>query len=590
MKQLWSCSTTMRNPERTYGFLSTIAEMEGIEWTKKSQEELQIRLIKNRLYTPKNIDVLSKSLQKKFHDLTHTLTLEEASKVFYAQNYESPDMRGRTSFDPIEKMGLAGIADNKIFITDMGQRFLDDEIEIGDVMLSYLLKFQYPNPFQKETKLFSEYNTKPFINVLRLIKYVNTLSKKANQKEKGISKLEFGIFALSITDYSEVENIANKLFDFRNKYSEIKETREKDFFVNQFIDEYLKDFTNPRDNIKEYRDNIIRCIRLTKYIYIRGGGYYIDLEPRRMTEINAILNDLTGAAEFYSKESYQSFIGDYYGYTMPFETVDNLQKIANQIITEIEDISRVLNKQESKEAVQTDIKSLNRQIQDLRNKRNLLQNELIKHEYNDNSKIDEAITSLKNIKKLEMKPSIALEKWVNISLNILDDATLIKPNFPLGDDNEPTYTAPAKVPDIECFYESFNSICEVTMLSGRDQWFNEGQPVMRHLREFENNNSCLPTYCLFIAPKIHQDTINTFWTSVKYEFEGKTQKIIPITITELIEILQIVKKAKERGIKIFHNEMQYFFDLCSDVKEIPNSTLWRDHISQKLNEWKEKYL
>ena len=28
MKKLWSCSTTMRNPERAYQFLSTIAEME----------------------------------------------------------------------------------------------------------------------------------------------------------------------------------------------------------------------------------------------------------------------------------------------------------------------------------------------------------------------------------------------------------------------------------------------------------------------------------------------------------------------------------------------------------------------------------
>lgn len=55
MKQLWSCSTTMRNPERAYQFLSTIAEMEGREWTKPAQEELQARLIKKPfLYSNKN--------------------------------------------------------------------------------------------------------------------------------------------------------------------------------------------------------------------------------------------------------------------------------------------------------------------------------------------------------------------------------------------------------------------------------------------------------------------------------------------------------------------------------------------------------
>ena len=45
----------------------------------------------------------------------------------------------------------------------MGRKFLDGEIEIGDVMLAYLLKFQYPKPLMKG---FSDYNTKPFINAL----------------------------------------------------------------------------------------------------------------------------------------------------------------------------------------------------------------------------------------------------------------------------------------------------------------------------------------------------------------------------------------------------------------------------------------
>ena len=109
-----------------------------------------------------------------------------------------------------------------------------------------------------------------------------------------------------------------------------------------------------------------------------------------------------------------------------------------------------------------------------------------------------------------MKPSVALEKWTNIALNIINDALLIKPNSPLGDDNEPIFTAPAGVSDIECLYDGFGAICEVTMLTGRDQWFNEGQPVMRHLRDFENQHSATPNYCLFVAPSLHQDTMNTF--------------------------------------------------------------------------------
>ncbi|MGN0739785.1 MAG: AlwI family type II restriction endonuclease [Christensenellales bacterium] len=579
MKQLWSCSTTMRNPERAFPFLSTIAEMENREWTKEAQEELQSRLIKNRFYIPTKIDILPQELQDSFNDLNHKLTLEEAKTIFYAQNYKDAPMRGRTSFDPLEKMGLVALINNKISITDMGQRFLDGEIEIGDVMLSYLLKFQYPNPLMKG---FDDYNTNPFINTLRLIRYVNEKCRNQNLKEKGISKLEFGIFALSIVDYSEVESISEKLLNFRKQYEILKTEKEKSAYSEKYISEYLADFNNPQKNIKEYTDNIIRCLRLTKYIYIRGGGYYIDLEPRRMYEINAILNDLTGEANFYSIESYQAFIGDYYGYTLPFEKVSVLTKIATDIQIEINELQKSLQKPVSTINLTDNIDELKKQIHNLRNERLALQNETLKFKYEDNTKITEAEEALRNITKLEIKPSIALEKWANVALNIIDDANLIKPNSPLGDDNEPTFTAPAKVPDIECFYDTFSSICEVTMLTGRDQWYNEGQPVMRHLREFEYKHSETPNYCLFIAPRLHDDTINTFWIAVKYEYEGAKQKIIPITITELIEILEVFKTAKSQNIKIPHTKMMEFYNNCTNIENVSNSTEWRNHIANQI--------
>ena len=58
---------------------------------------------------------------------------------------------------------------------------------------------------------------------------------------------------------------------------------------------------------------------------------------------------------------------------------------------------------------------------------------------------------------------------------------------------------------------------------------------------FEDENSDKQNYCLFIAPRLHQDTVNTFYNSVKYEYEGEKQKIIPMTISQLINILQTIK-------------------------------------------------
>jgi len=134
-----------------------------------------------------------------------------------------------------------------------------------------------------------------------------------------------------------------------------------------------------------------------------------------------------------------------------------------------------------------------------------------------------------------------------MNLNGINDSLLIKLNAPLGDDNLPTFTAKGGVPDIECFYKDFNMICEVTTLSSRDQWYAEGQPVMQHLKDFEDEYN-KESYCLFIAPRVHRGTFNTFNLCNKTDFyEGKTLKIIPISITSFVKMLNIINEFKSKN-------------------------------------------
>ncbi len=169
--------------------------------------------------------------------------------------------------------------------------------------------------------------------------------------------------------------------------------------------------------------------------------------------------------------------------------------------------------------------------------------------------------------------------------DILNDAVLIKPNSPVGDDNEPIYTAPNGVPDIECYYNSFNAICEVTMLTSRDQWYNEGQPVMRHLRDFENTHADLPGYCLFVAPSLHKDTVNTFYFSVKYEYEGQKQRIIPITIPQLETILHVVERTLRQNKPFTHHYIKQLYDHCVDMSDVQDSTQWLAKIGTAITTW-----
>lgn len=590
MDLLWSASTTMRNPERTYSFLKTIKEVEGMPWNDETQMRLQSLLIKNRFYKPTK-ENLSQHQIDILEDLNYQMSYTEARDIFDSKKYTDAPMRGRTTFDPIEKLGLASLEiDSKthevrVRITELGQLFLDNRIALEDVVFSNLLKFQYPNPLSSDCR---DYNTKPFINTLRLIKKVNELCNERGLKAKGVSKDEFGIFVLSIKSYDEIEEKAESLLTYRKRMSELSTDEEKQNYRTIFVERYLSNFKEPVKNTKEYADNIIRYVRLTKYIYIRGGGYYIDLEPRRMIEIESLLEMDNGSAKSFSLEEYKAFIGDYYSYTLPFETIEKLTKIAEDIVAEINALERKLSLSTSAVVIANNITDLKTQIESLRERRISLQNLILKANYQQIDQIDSAIDALKNIRKLNMKPSVALEKWTNIALNIINDALLIKPNSPLGDDNEPIFTAPAGVPDIECLYDGFGAICEVTMLTGRDQWFNEGQPVMRHLRDFENQHSATPNYCLFVAPSLHQDTMNTFWNAVKYEYQGSRQKIIPMTITQLIDILQGIRLAKVNHRKVTKDDMKSLYESCTQLCSISDSTQWSSFVTKQIVSWRER--
>ena len=590
MDLLWSASTTMRNPERTYSFLKTIKEVEGMPWNDETQMRLQSLLIKNRFYKPTK-ENLSQHQIDILEDLNYQMSYAEARDIFDSKKYTDAPMRGRTTFDPIEKLGLASLEiDSKthevrVRITELGQLFLDNRIALEDVVFSNLLKFQYPNPLSSDCR---DYNTKPFINTLRLIKKVNELCNERGLKAKGVSKDEFGIFVLSIKSYDEIEEKAESLLTYRKRMSELSTDEEKQNYRTIFVERYLSNFKEPVKNTKEYADNIIRYVRLTKYIYIRGGGYYIDLEPRRMIEIESLLEMDNGSAKSFSLEEYKAFIGDYYSYTLPFETIEKLTKIAKDIVTEINALEHSLSLNTSVVEIANNIVDLKAQIEALRERRISLQNLILKANYQQIDQIDSAINALKNIRKLNMKPSVALEKWTNIALNIINDALLIKPNSPLGDDNEPIFTAPAGVPDIECFYDGFGAICEVTMLTGRDQWFNEGQPVMRHLRDFENQNSSMQNYCLFVAPSLHQDTMNTFWNAVKYEYQGSRQKIIPLTITQLIDILKGIRTARVNHRNVTKDDMKSLYESCTQLCYIPDSTQWSSFVTKQIVSWRER--
>lgn len=579
----WSISTTVRNPYRIVDFLKILSDsLEGVVWDKKSQSLFQLHLIKNRLYGLDSAEFrtnIPEDLYRKFSDVDHEISLDDVKLIVAAKNYEDFPMRGRTSFAPLKEFGLANVnSKGQIEITTSGKFVLKDG-PYEEFLLKAFLKWQYSNP--TNSSFPQDYQTKPFVSTMHLINQVNCICKQKGMKSKGISKLEFQLFALTLVDYTDIKDTANKLVNFRIELEECNTQDKKDLLIKETYSNSSAGFKTQMKHLKDYADNAIRWFRCTKFFILRGGDNYIDLEPRKSYETSKILELYSGNKD--DDSTYVKRLQDISSPTLPWETPDQLSLIRESVLTDINKLKNDLKI--SVPIYETKKLSIKDQISDLRSIRNQIASLEIKKRYADKNYVDSLIHSLRNIRELE-RPPVALEEIVTIMLRIINDDIAIHTNAPLGDDNRITFSAPGGVPDIECFYETYAAIYEVTLLTSRSQWYNEGQPIMRHLRDFEEKHSKKygDFYCIFISPRLHEDTLNTFWTSNKYEYRGRAQKIIPFNFDQFIKLFEFAVNQRRLNLQSTSSTLKNLFDsIINPVPKIASSDIWKNSIELHLN-------
>lgn len=593
----------VRNPERIQPFLEVLKEMEGEEFNEDGQIKYQVLLIQNRLYEPFNLPA---ELQRLYETLEDKMSYSDALSIFEFMKRESsiladdPGVRGRTSVAPLTKMGLAVAkkTSGPTVITDFGNALLEKKIDLGEAFFRFLLKWQLPNPESSGYKKEDGYDIKPFVGVLHLVQEVNRLMIAENKKPKGVSREEFNIFGPTLINHEDIEEYAKKILEMRRERKNLNDRSQKQY-INEYRNRWAAGFIQSNDpqkiakfvaDLKDYGDSAIRYFRLTQYVIIRGSGYYIDLEPRRAIELGALLSgDDSEALDTFDASTYFAYLSDSAQPILPWETGPQLMSIAKEVFDDLARYEVKLSlspKYDSQfdEMKDSDLKTL---IAEMRAYRRELQEEVNRVASQSTESIKEYVSALHNIRSQD-NPPLALEKYTALALHALNDAIKIQPNYPVRDDNEPTFTAPAGVPDIECVYESFSSIAEVTMLTNRSQWYNEGQPVMRHLRDFEDVNSDKSAYCLFISPGLHRDTINTFWSSVKHEYEGSKQKIIPLTIDNFSLILATLIHCKELNKPFTSLHLVTLYDAIADsVGTCQNAGEWIEAIPGIINGWQK---
>ena len=170
-------------------------------------------------------------------------------------------------------------------------------------------------------------------------------------------------------------------------------------------------------------------------------------------------SDNASAIVFAAHKEYSEYPGDESKPVLPWETTDKLTGVLGLLMKDIEKTEKYLFA------------------------KNIIIPERPTLESGNKKNIEVLRLYRRRLSNAQLHADLQLDKSLE---NCINDALEIRPNFPFGDDNLPAFTVPAHKPDIECFYKTFNSIYEVTMLNNRSQWINEGQPVMRHSRNFED--------------------------------------------------------------------------------------------------------
>jgi len=597
MLKAWSITTTVRNPERLRDFLVALQPLVGKEWNNENQENYQKLLIKNRLYGYGNqqfYNGLPREIINLVNNADNEIDDSTVDRIVDIKNYRDFAMRGRQSINPLTKFGFAFVDNGILKVTELGRKLIASEKDAGDVFLKSFIKWQIPNPANDDFAENGDYDVVPFVATLKLIDAVNKLESDRGKKPVGISKREFSLFAPTLVRHADITRYSNEIIKLRDSQKRkikqerkaIRDTYRKNFAINFLGTREQAKIDKLLTNLKDYGDNAIRYFRLTKFIRIRGNGFYVDLEPSRHTEIEALFeNEFYKPKVFVDRNDYLTYMSDDSLPKLPWQTKEKLEEIATDVHDEVKALQSKLG------LVVQEIQNIDRMsedelviyIENLRTERKELQEKENHVKSQPVESITEYIEQLENIYNLDNRP-LMLEYLSTMGLHALNDAKEIKPNYPVGDDNEPTSTAPGGMADIECYYHDFNMICEVTMLNGRDQWFNEGQPVMRHLRDFENDNS--NSYCIFIAPTIHADSAETFWIANTIGYKGNKQKIAPITISQFVEVLKTLKLLRESNQRFTHDKLQSLVKGIADsANDIDNSDDWVANTYSLISAW-----
>ena len=598
--KLISAGTTIRNPERLINFFKSLLDViEGKIYTTEMQHDIQTVLIQTRDYGYgekqfyKTLDQNSINLIES----NRPLSFEQAKDIYKKkmQTWKIKDgIRGRTSIAPLNKFGFFYTKKNsKVIASEIGKKYLNQQISEKLFFQKILLKWQFGNNLDKEYKKSDGYNIKPFVAFLHLISKLNNEIINKKEKPVGISTLEFDLFIPTLINYQDIDLVIEKIINFREELKKTKSISHKKNLIFKIHENLIKKFNIEEkqkkkfiNNLSEYgQNNLLLYFLKTDLIEFRGAENYIDI--KRDTDGNYVDSVKEICEKISPKTSdFQSNLEEFQNFS---------KEISPQLI-----FLDLKTKENESNKIALYLKS--KGIKDLKTLNDLggnidLYNEYLDQKINQNkiesfeNKVWTANSILETISNYSKLKTFNGFKWIEYerlgywSMLQLNDHKMIKPNFPINEEGYPKKKGAPGIPDIECYYENFSLILEVTLKTNHSQWMDETASIMEHLEAFIDRSQTKDNFCLFISPSIHERAAKAYFQANKNGF-GSDRKlpIIPLKHEQFCRILKLQAELFKNKNKISSSRMYKFYkDIHLEAHSINNYGEWINKIDTSVN-------
>lgn len=455
-----------------------------------------------------------------------------------------------------------------------------------EVFLRQMLKFQVPSPLKPESKNASPvFWCRPYLEILRLIYDMDYLSRD-----------ELAIFGMQLTNISKFDLIKNKIKNFRfskknrkpGRYQEFAQTYAENEVSDLFADVIESGNIEKRENkgkqttvsefvstklrnMYDYADACRRYLRVTGLIEVDIQHRSVTISPKRKADVEWILNNVNRQPVFVDDlEKYQSYLFDS---NLPVLYSDNKELLCSRLSKLGQNAALFANDDLDtlKDKYETALRE--------RTKQSIKQEEEVLKTYQAYDDIMAVFNSL-NDRQTPDKP--LLLEWNTWRAMTMIDHGIINGNFARDLNGLPEDTAGPGVPDIVCQYKDFDLVIEVTMQTGTRQYNSEGEPVADHVG-VHRLQSRVPTYGIFIAPKINPNVITYFYgiNQMKMKNYGGKSQIVPMTIDMFEQLVESSEKAIKKPTA---EDIKAFLDKSiQDIDDSKDEMSWFDSIRTNID-------